>query len=147
MKKLYVNSYEHIQKVSDRINLMNLMVEHGLNLLSEDGQLMYIINKTFAVLPSYINIRKYVLEHSRLNLLVQNLSPFNAIVDCVIFNVTKSIANNYRVKLVSENLMDVTLHSINEILENRLYELHFADSDSSDIITTNKVIIRCVGNK
>ncbi len=85
----FVAGFDHVKKKNDRINSMNLMTEKGLKIIHSKGFLSFITNKTLAVLPSYENFRKYLLSQTGIDFLITNLSPFEAIVDCVIFGVQK----------------------------------------------------------
>lgn len=89
--KLY---YNHVKKTNDRINSMNLMTEKGLRILNKSGFLSFITNKTLAVLPSYLNLREYLLQSYYFDYIVSNLDPFSAIVDCVIFGICKKKRSN-----------------------------------------------------
>ena len=86
-RKTYVSQYKSIAKSNDRINSMNLMTERGLSLLCLNGNLSYIVNKTFSVLPSYINVREYIIKNYKIEYIVQDLSPFEAIVDCIVIGI------------------------------------------------------------
>ena len=86
-RKTYVSQYKSIAKSNDRINSMNLMIERGLSLLCLNGNLSYIVNKTFSVLPSYINVREYIIKNYKIEYIVQDLSPFEAIVDCIVIGI------------------------------------------------------------
>lgn len=128
-RKLYVSQYKSVIKENDRINSMNLMIERGLSLLSSYGNLSYIVNKTLSVLPSYVNVRTYVVENYRINYIVQDLSPFEAIVDCVVIGImNKPNDHKYKVKLISPDLKTNKYASIHFIEENRLKEFIVLDN-------------------
>ena len=123
MRKIITKNYYSVKKENDRINSMNLMMEEGLKVLGNNGNLVYIINKTFSVLPSYVNIREYILENYSLEYLVQDVSPFDAVVDCVIIGISKKQPNEYTsFKLVNSTLTDFSIEKQSYITSNRLKE-------------------------
>ena len=132
-RKLYVSLYESILKENDRINSMNLMIERGLSLLCLSGTLSFIVNKTLSVLPSYVNIRNYILNRHRIDYIVQDLSPFTAIVDCIIIGLSNGLdCEGYSIKFTEKSLRTYKMSSIHYIKKNRLKEF---------IITDNTTII------
>ena len=134
LRKVFVKTYESVKKENDRINSMNLMMENGLKLLCDNGNLGFIINKTFSVLPSYLNIRSYILDHYSLQYLVQDISPFGAVVDCVIVGVSKNQSTeSTKFKKVSPSLNSFTLEKQLSISSNRLKE--FIVSDDNEILS------------
>ncbi len=132
-RKLYVSQYNSVIKENDRINSMNLMIEKGLSLLCLNGNLTYIVNKTLSVLPSYVNVRSYIIENYKIKYIVQDLSPFEAIVDCIVIGIMSESDNkDYKMKLVSPDLKMSKFISISFVKDNRLKE--FAVSDNVTII-------------
>ena len=132
-RKTYVSQYKSIAKSNDRINSMNLMIERGLSLLCLNGNLSYIVNKTFSVLPSYINVREYIIKNYKIEYIVQDLSPFEAIVDCIVIGIKNySYNTDYKMRLVSPDLKTSKSASISFVRENRLKE--FIVSDNITII-------------
>lgn len=132
-RKTYVSQYKNITKSNDRINSMNLMIERGLSLLCLNGNLSYIVNKTFSVLPSYINVREYIIKNYKIEYIVQDLSPFEAIVDCIVIGIKNySYNTDYKMRLVSPDLKTSKSASISFVRENRLKE--FIVSDNITII-------------
>ena len=132
-RKTYVSQYKSITKSNDRINSMNLMIERGLSLLCLNGNLSYIVNKTFSVLPSYINVREYIIKNYKIEYIVQDLSPFEAIVDCIVIGIKNySYNTDYKMRLVSPDLKTSKSASISFVRENRLKE--FIVSDNITII-------------
>ncbi len=128
----YANNYDSVIKENDRINSMNLFAERGLRLLKNEGILTYIVNKTFSVLPSYSEIRKYLLRKGQFNYLISGLDPFKAIVNCVVFGITNNQAENYTVRWHDGDLEDYEFVSVNQFKNNRNLELH-SSKDSSII--------------
>lgn len=149
-KKFFVANYESVLKTNDRINSMNLMVERGINLLKEKGHLSFITNKTLAVLPSYISIRKYILTKTKVNYLVTDLDPFDAIVDCVVIGLDKIKKDNYEIKWYRGNIEFFEAKIINPFLLNSKHEFIFSSHQSilskiehaknklEDLITINR---------
>lgn len=132
-RKTYVSQYKSIAKSNDRINSMNLMTERGLSLLCLNGNLSYIVNKTFSVLPSYINVREYIIKNYKIEYIVQDLSPFEAIVDCIVIGIKNySYNTDYKMRLVNPDLKTSKSASISFVRENRLKE--FIVSDNVTII-------------
>ena len=151
LRKIIVKTYVSVKKENDRINSMNLMMEKGLKILSNRGNLVFITNKTFSVLPSYVNIREYILNHFSLDYLVQDISPFDAVVDCVIVGISNQSPNEYsQFKLVNSTLKDYTIEYQSSIVSNRLKEFivsHYSgilskmekqQSKLSDILIINR---------
>ncbi|MFM7856878.1 MAG: Eco57I restriction-modification methylase domain-containing protein, partial [Flammeovirgaceae bacterium] len=127
-----VGNYDSVIKENDRINSMNLFTERAFKLLKPNGILTYIVNKTFAVLPSYTEIRRYLLDAGRFNYLVSGLDPFKAIVDCVVFGITKSKEDNYSVRWHDGDLENYEFVNITKFRSNRNLEFH-SSKDSSII--------------
>jgi hypothetical protein len=136
-RRYYVNNYDSVVKENDRINSMNLFVERGIKLLKDEGILTYIVNKTFAVLPSYSEIRKYVLQNGRFDYLVSGLDPFKAIVDCVVFGISKEPSQSYSLRWYNGNLDSYQLVSVDQFKDNRNLEFH-SSKDSSIIAKIEK---------
>ena len=119
----YAKQYNCVIKEDDRINSMNLMLERGLLLLNNGGNLAFITNKTLSVLPSYKNVRDYVLNNFTIDYIVQDVSPFEAVVDCIIIGINrKMVSTKYVFKLVNSDLKKYSYNYIDEILHNRLHE-------------------------
>lgn len=131
-RKLYVSQYKSVIKENDRINSMNLMIEKGLSLLCPNGNLSYIVNKTLSVLPSYINVRAYIVDNYKINYIVQDLSPFDAVVDCIVIDIINELNKEYKVKHISSDLKTNKYTPIHLIKANRLKE--FIVSDNIEII-------------
>lgn len=131
-RKLYVSQYKSITKENDRINSMNLMIEKGLSLLCQKGNLSYIVNKTLSVLPSYINVRTYIVDNYKINYIVQDLSPFDAVVDCIVIDIINELDNEYEVRHINSDLKTNKYTPIHFIKANRLKE--FIVSDNIEIL-------------
>ena len=129
-KKYFTNKFDGVQKENDRINSMNLFTEVGLKLCKRKGRLAYIVNKTMAVLPSYSFFREYVINNSTFDYTIIDLSPFEAIVDCLIFGIKNEKTNNYLLKYYSSDLKDYKLININTFQNNAKKELLFSPYDS-----------------
>ena len=129
-KVYFVSNYDSVVKENDRINSMNLFIERGFRLLKPNGVLTYIVNKTFAVLPSYLEVRKFIMENGKLQYLISGLDPFKAIVDCVVFGVTNNTQDNYSVKWHNGNLVNFEFVDISQFKKNRNLELHFSKETS-----------------
>lgn len=147
----FVNNYKSVIKSDDRINSMNLFTERGLDLLKQNGRISFIVNKTMAVLPSYHNIRKYIIDNHKIDYLITNLDPFKAIVDCLIFGFKKTTPDeNYELLYVKGELNNLNLRNIKEIKSNKNFEFHFPENASiiekmenadlvlSDLLTINR---------
>ena len=133
MRQLFVKNYDSVKKENDRINSMNLMLERGLKLLKTKGVLSYIINKTLSVLPSYVYTRDYILNNYKIDYIVNDISPFEAVVDNIIIGLSKSkTCSEYDIRLVDSNLSCFSYESISNLRNNRLKEF---------IISKNKNII------
>ena len=150
-KTYLVDNYSIVKKKNDRINSMNLFSEKSMNLLKEGGNISFIVNKTFGVLPSYKDTRKYFTENYRINYLITDLDPFKAIVDCLIFSFKKLYpSSSYSFKYYSGNLSHYNMQSSLDIANNLKYELSFSKYQSilrkfeqtdeilSSIITINR---------
>jgi adenine-specific DNA-methyltransferase len=150
-RKYFVRAYESVKKINDRINSMNLFIERGNKLLKTNGVLSYIVNKTFAVLPSYNETRKYFLGNAKIEYLITNLDPFDAIVDCVVFgSIRNKTIKPYKLKWLKGGLEDFKIKGSEQIFKNPKLELHFSENQSvvsliekansqlSDLITVNR---------
>ncbi len=102
------------------------MTEKGLYLLKTNGHLSFITNKTIAVLPSYNEVRKYILSKSKISYLVSDLDPFEAIVDCVVFGLNKVNVLNYDIKWSKGDIQNHVLKNSSSFLSNSKYEFHFS---------------------
>jgi len=129
-RQYYVRSYKSVLKPNDRINSMNLMTEKALSLLRPKGHVSFITNKTIAVLPSYTEVRKFILSNSRINYLVTDLDPFEAIVDCVVLGLTKELALDYTIRCLKGGIKEQQFKPINQILKNLKNEFHFSPHQS-----------------
>lgn len=125
-KKYFVSNYKSVKKENDRINSMNLMLEKGLNLLKEKGHLSFITNKTISILPSYKEVRKFILSISRISYIISDLDPFEAIVDCVVIGLNKENVANYKIRWNKGNLQYHDLKDNSLLLLNSNYEFHFS---------------------
>ncbi len=129
-RNCFVNQYQAVLKANDRINAMNLMVEKGISLLTSNGHLSFITNKTIAVLPTYAIVRKFILGSSSITYLASNLNPFEAVVDCVIIGLgKKSLGKDYKVKWVNTDLKSFELKDATKILANIHTEFHFPQAE------------------
>jgi hypothetical protein len=132
-RQYFQSRYSHVKTPNDRINLMNLFIELSSQLLYESGSASLIVNKTIAVLPSYINLREFILSEITINYLAIDFSPFEAIVDCLIMDYTKlKPQQTYEIEYLTKdfnnkNKIDTTLFE-----KNRLKE--FVYSQNSDIL-------------
>jgi len=127
----FVKNYESVLKQNDRINSMNLFVEKGVKLLCPAGQMSYITNKTLSVLPSYVHIRKFILDKTSLLYLVTDLDPFEAVVDCIVFGLRpKNESMDNRLKWFKGNLTHFELVDARDFLGNPKLELHISPHKS-----------------
>jgi methylase of polypeptide subunit release factors len=127
----YQSNYSHVKGISDRVNLMNLFVELSSILLSNSGSASLIVNKTIAVLPSYINLREFILSNLHINYLAINFSPFEAIVDCLILDYSKTKPKNaYEIQYLTNDFNNVTRIDIGQFQNNRLKEFIYSTNNS-----------------
>lgn len=125
----FVEHFESVKKPNDRINSMNLFAEKGLRLLKAGGHQSLITNKTLAVLPSYIALRDYLLKNSVINYFATNLDPFEAIVDCVVFGVTKcKPMQGYKIRWFSGQILKCDIRESDHFMKNRNLELHVSSN-------------------
>jgi adenine-specific DNA-methyltransferase len=149
-KKYFVSNYEGVLKANDRINSMNLMTEKGIKILKPKGHLSFITNKTIAVLPSYMEVRKFILNKSKISYLVTDLDPFDAIVDCVVIGLNKEVSKDYRIKWYKGDIDNFEEKNINELNTNSKLEFNFSSHQNilgkidlaknklEDLITINR---------
>lgn len=149
-KKYFVNNYKSVIKANDRINSMNLMTEKGLSLLKANGHISFITNKTIAVLPSYLEVRKFILSNSIFLYFVTDLDPFEAIVDCVVFGLNKTKLNDYELKWYKGGIDNYEIKNAAPFYSNAKHEIHFSSHQSiiskiesakhrlEDLITINR---------
>ena len=143
-RKLLVELFTIVEKEDDRINLMNLMIEKGIGLLNKNGHLCFIVNKTTAVLPSYRSTRSFILKNCSFNYYVDDLSPFSAIVDCIILGISKCINHCSKFRYWNSNLDGFNYISETKFSDNRLLEFHI--SKHSKIIETIEMAPYKLGN-
>jgi adenine-specific DNA-methyltransferase len=130
-RQYFVQNYKSVIKANDRINSMNLMTERGLNLLNKNGHLSFITNKTIAVLPSYTQVRKYITSSSKIEYIVSDLDPFDAIVDCVVFGLKKIKPEpSYNIKWLKGQIDDFKIKKFDVILSNTNLEFIFSENSS-----------------
>lgn len=149
-RQYYALNYNCIKKENSRINAMNLMTERGLNLLELDGHLSFITNKTLAVLPSYIDVRDYILKKTKINYLVTDLYPFDAIVDCIVIGLNKGDNSDNYLKWFKGGITKYEFINSSSFKSNSKLELHFSSHQSilnkienaknilSELITINR---------
>ncbi|MBI5220128.1 MAG: hypothetical protein HY958_14465 [Bacteroidia bacterium] len=125
-RKFYLDNYQSVVKITDRINSMNLMIEKGIKLLTANGHLSFITNKTIAVLPSYIEVRRFILSNTRVAYFVTDLDPFEAIVDCVVFGLTKEFASYYEIKWLKGGIENFEIKNVSPFFSNTKLEFHFS---------------------
>ena len=121
-----VKNFDSVLKENDRINSMNLFAEKGIKLLRNLGSLSFIVNKTLAVLPSYISTRKFILSNSMINYIITDLDPFEAVVDCIVFGVQKAVKENYDLEHYRRQLHIFNRVPIENFKKNRYMEFHFS---------------------
>lgn len=130
-RKIFVKYYNSVLKEDDRINSMNLMLERSVRLLKNRGNLSFIINKTLSVLPSYINIRQYIVDNCVIDYIAQDISPFEAVVDCIIIGISNIKTDlDYNVKLIDPDLKKVSYNTIQDIKNNRLKEFFVSKNNT-----------------
>jgi methylase of polypeptide subunit release factors len=146
----FAENYKSVKKANDRINSMNLMIERGISLLKDNGHLSFIVNKTIAVLPSYVNVRKYVLDKAKIEYLVTDLDPFEAIVDCVVLGLSKGSKESYALKWLKGQVETYEIKDQSIFHANSKHEFHFSSNQSllnkielaenklEDLITINR---------
>jgi adenine-specific DNA-methyltransferase len=124
----FQNIFSHIKGNSDRINLMNLFIELSQMILRKNGNSSLIVNKTIAVLPSYINLRNFILSNVRVNYLALDFSPFEAIVDCLIIDFTnEKPESNYEIKYLTKDFFSTSSINIEIFSRNRLSEFIYSN--------------------
>jgi type I restriction-modification system DNA methylase subunit len=125
----FKNHYEIVKRDKERLNAFCLFLEKGSKLLKDGGYLGFIVNKTLLVLPSYKNLRKYLIDNFKIVSIVPELDPFDVIVDAtvIILQKTKKRGNtkfiNY--KDLKGNKQDSTETAQKSFLQNPNYELIF----------------------
>jgi len=104
---------------------MNLFVEKGIRLLRDSGSLSFIVNKTLAVLPSYKQVRQFILTSAMFNYVVTDLDPFEAVVDCIVFGVQKQL-KEYNIRLYLSQFNNYYLIPVSSFERNPYLEFHFS---------------------
>ncbi len=119
-RQYFFKNYKNLKKINERINAMNLFIELGKQISKKDAHVNFILNKTFSVLPSYTNIRKYVLEQTKLNYFITDLQPFSIIVDCCILGFqNKKNDKNYDFKIINNDFKTKNIFNIELFKNNR----------------------------
>lgn len=101
-----IKNYDFIQnkKKNGRFNTLMFFIEKGNKLLKTNGVLSYIIDTNIHNNPAK-DIRKYILEESKIIKIVNNLSGFENVASSqVILITTKTTEKDYEIEwIVSEN--------------------------------------------
>ncbi len=127
----YQTNYTHVKGINDRVNLMNLFIELSSMLLNNLGNASLIVNKTIAVLPSYINLRNFILSNLTINYLAINFSPFEAIVDCLILDYSKTKPKKtYEIQYLTNDFNNESKIEISQFQDNRLKEFIYSTNNS-----------------
>ena len=130
-KNFFHQNYATIKKANERINTMNLFVELALKISKPYSSIAYILNKTFAVLPSYINTRKFVIENSTLEYFISDIKPFDAVVDCCIMGFCKhSSSENYQLRIIKNDFKTESIQNIDIFKTNQNLVFKFIEHQS-----------------
>ncbi len=91
----YLRNYEqfptHLQ--NGKINLVMLFLEHSLDFLKQKGQLSFIIDLAFFE-TAYQYTRKFLLEKTRIEKLITNITDFDVASGQIILQLSKNQQNN-----------------------------------------------------
>ncbi|MFX1250744.1 MAG: Eco57I restriction-modification methylase domain-containing protein [Promethearchaeota archaeon] len=131
-RKYYAQHYVSVPHEKSRINLMNLFIERAFSLLRPGGLLVFVINKTFLELPSFLNIRQFVVNHFLVEAIIPELSVFDAIVDTCVIVLKKPIKP---IKFLSLKEQFIKWIDPSSILRSEL--LIFLQTSQSQILSNN----------
>ncbi len=87
----YLNNYEFIpcHVKNGKLNLYMFFIEHGLNLLKEEGNLIYLLDNSIYETSAY-HLRKWVLEHFQITSIDMGLADFESVASGqTIWHLTK----------------------------------------------------------
>ncbi|MFX1536008.1 MAG: class I SAM-dependent DNA methyltransferase, partial [Promethearchaeota archaeon] len=154
-RKYYTQRYVSVPHEKSRINLMNLFIERAFSLLRPGGLLVFVINKTFLELPSFKNIRQFVVNHFLVEAIIPELSVFDAIVDTCVIVLKKPIKSIDLLKLEKQFIKWIDPSSIlrselriflktsqSQILSNNYYA--FLPLSESDLKVLDQISDSCV---
>ncbi|MFH0988933.1 MAG: TaqI-like C-terminal specificity domain-containing protein [bacterium] len=126
-KRYFIRYYNSLLNESDRTNSMNLFAERAMIISTGRGRTVFIVNKTLSVLPSYVYVRRFLLENGRIEYLITDLHPFEAIVDCIIFSIqNEPLLEEYPIKWYKGQIEEPVTVNVKEIRSNRNLEFHFS---------------------
>jgi len=129
-KNYYFQNYKSVSKINSRLNTMNLFVELATKIIKNNGLIAFILNKTFTVLPSYINVRQFVLENTQIDYFITDLHPFEAVVDCCIIGLIKNNAENYNFKYIDNDSKNEKFVNIDLFKNNKNYSFHYVEEQN-----------------
>ena len=105
----YLQNYEQFPNYlkNGKINYVMLFLEHGLNLLKENGKLSYIIDLSFFE-TAYQYTRKYLLENTNILSIIHNIKEFDVASGQVILKLEKQKNKEHEVKIINEKNQETT---------------------------------------
>lgn len=117
-RNYYLNNYEFIpcHVKNGKLNLYMFFIEHGLNLLKEEGHLIYLLDNSIYETSAY-NLRKWVLEHFQITSIDMGLADFeNVASGQTIWHLTK------RTPLTPVFLRDISQNKFQKINQSKWLE-------------------------
>ncbi len=130
-KEYFVQNYNSVKTLNERLNVMNLFVELATKITRNDGFISFILNKTFTVLPSYSNIRAFLLENTAFTFLISDVLPFDAIVDCCIIGLKNyQQSENYNFKILTADLKNERSVSIHTLKNNPQFVFKLSENQN-----------------
>ena len=109
-----------------KINYAMLFIEHGLDFLSKNGKLSYILDGAFNETP-YKYTREYILNNYVIDEIIHNISGFHNVASGqIILKITNNYQNNNLIKIIDYKSNDIYLKkSIKWINKESEYKFNF----------------------
>ncbi|MCT7955537.1 Eco57I restriction-modification methylase domain-containing protein [Laspinema palackyanum] len=129
-RQYYLKSYEFIpgEIKNGKLNSYMFFIEHGLNLLKEGGQLIYLLDNSIYETSAYF-LRKWVVSNFQINSIDIGLADFDRVASGqTIWQITKHIPKN---PVLLRNLSTGVEQKINQVkwLENAECKINFIQNN------------------
>jgi methylase of polypeptide subunit release factors len=129
-RNYYLNTYEFIpaEIKNGKLNSYMFFIEHGLNMLKEGGQLIYLLDNSIYETSAYL-LRKWIISNFQINSIDIGLADFDRVASGqTIWQITKHIPKN---SVLLRNLVTGVQQKINQLkwLENPECKINFIENN------------------